>query len=351
MNIKNAMLNDPRKILVFCPNWVGDVVMATPAIRCLGRHFPHSSLHAVIRTYAAGVLKNNPLLNDIIACNDKSLSGMRDLLQRIRRIQPDCAILLPNTLRSALLLKTAGVRNIFGYKVNHRSLFLTGGPRPIREGRKIIPRPMTEYYLEICRWLQLTPSEPTRPELFIGKEEQHTADQLLFQYDIKSGDLVVGLNPGAKFGSSKCWPPKYFARLAELLQTQLEAKVLLFVGPGEEGIAQEIMQTSTADIINTGPDRIGLDLLKPMIQRCQLLITNDTGPRHYAVALGVPVVVIMGSTDPRYTASNLEKTVVLQRTDLECVPCHKKTCPHQHECMTSIHPEEVFTAAEKMLHG
>jgi heptosyltransferase-2 len=86
-----------------------------------------------------------------------------------------------------------------------------------------------------------------------------------------------------------------------------------------------------------------------MIQRCQLLITNDTGPRHYAVALDVPVVVIMGSTDPRYTASNLERTVVLQRTDLDCVPCHKKTCPFQHECMTSIHPEEVFAAAEKML--
>ncbi|MFO7877594.1 MAG: lipopolysaccharide heptosyltransferase II [Desulfovermiculus sp.] len=345
------MLNNPEKILVFCPNWVGDVVMATPTIRCLARHFPHSSLYAVIRTYASGVLKNNPWLDEIVACDDKSLPGMKDLLRKIGRIQPDSAILLPNTLRSALLLKAARVRNIFGYKINHRSLFLTGGPIPNREGKKIVPRPMTEYYLEICRWLQLTPSEPARPELFIGKDEQHTADQLLVQYNIASEDLVVGLNPGAKFGSSKCWPPKYYARLAELIETHLGAQIILFVGPGEEGIAHEIIQSSSADIINTGPDNIGLDLLKPMIQRCQLLITNDTGPRHYAVALDVPVVVIMGSTDPRYTASNLEKSIVLQRRDLDCVPCHKKTCPNQHECMTSIQPEEVFAAVERMLNG
>jgi heptosyltransferase-2 len=343
------MLNNPKKILVFCPNWVGDVVMATPTIRCLGQNFPHARLYAVIRNYAYGVLKNNPWLDEIITCEDKSLSGMRDVIQQIRRIQPECALVMPNTLRSALLLKIAGVPNVFGYKMNRRSLFLTGGPIPMREGKKILPRPMTDYYLEICRWLQLTPSASDRPELFIGTDEQDTADQLLAHYGIGSDDLVVGLNPGAKFGSSKCWPPKHFARLTELIATQLRAKPLLFVGPGEEKIAREIVQASSADIVNTAPDRIGLDLLKPMIKRCQLLITNDTGPRHYAVALDVPVVVIMGSTDPRYTASNLEKTVVLQRIDLDCVPCHKKTCPHQHECMTSIHPEEVFAAAKKML--
>jgi len=342
------MLNNPEKILVFCPNWVGDVVMATPTIRCLRSHYPQCALYAVVRKYASGVLKNNPCLEEIIACDDKSLQGMRDLIRAIRRIQVDTAVLLPNTFRSALLLKAAGVKNIFGYKVNHRSLLLTGGPTPNQEGTKVIPRPMTEYYLEICRWLQLTPPEQARPELFISESEQHTAGSLLARYNIVQDDLVVGLNPGAKFGSSKCWPPRYFARLAELVESNLRAKIILFVGPGEEGIAQDIIQASSANIIDTGPDRINLELLKSLIQRCQLLITNDTGPRHYAVALDVPVVVIMGSTDPRYTAANLEKTLVLQR-NLDCVPCHLKACPHQHECMTSIYPEEVFAAAEKML--
>ena len=343
------MLNNPHKLLVYCPNWVGDVVMATPTIRCLGRHFPHSSLYAIIRSYASGVLKNSPWLDGIIACDDKSLTGIKKLINEIKKIQPETAILLPNTLRSALLLRAAGITNLFGYKINHRSLLLSGGPSPIREGRKIVPRPMTEYYLEICRWLQLPPLETSRPELFFSAQDQDRANHLLSRYNISEDDLVVGMNPGAKFGSSKCWPPQYFARLAEMIESEMSARILLFVGPGEEEIAQEIVQASSADIINTAPDRIGLELLKPMIQRCQLLITNDTGPRHFAVALDVPVVVVMGSTDPRYTASNLEKTMVLQRKELDCVPCHIKTCPYQHECMRSIHPEEVFAAAEKML--
>jgi heptosyltransferase-2 len=174
------------------------------------------------------------------------------------------------------------------------------------------------------------------------------AEQLLQRYGIEKHDVVIGLNPGAKFGSSKCWPPEHFARLAEHIEEQWGAKILLFVGPGEESIAQTIIAASKANIINTSPDQIDLSVLKPMIQRCQLLISNDTGPRHYAVALDRPVVCIMGATDPRYTAANLEKTIVI-RKDIPCAPCHKKVCPYNHECMTSIRPEEVFQAAKKLL--
>jgi heptosyltransferase-2 len=89
-------------------------------------------------------------------------------------------------------------------------------------------------------------------------------------------------------------------------------------------------------------------MLKPLVKRCDLLVTNDTGPRHYAVAFDVPVVVIMGPTDPRYTSSNLGKTTVI-RIDLDCSPCHRKTCPTDHRCMTKITPEMVFEAGEKLL--
>jgi heptosyltransferase-2 len=122
----------------------------------------------------------------------------------------------------------------------------------------------------------------------------------------------------------------------------------LFVGPGEDRIAQSIVATSKAKIVNTGPDRIDLGLLKYLIRRCQLLITNDTGPRHYAVAFNVPVVVVMGPTDPRYTAANLENTLVL-RKDLDCSPCHKKECPRDHECMLMVKPETVFKGSENLL--
>jgi heptosyltransferase-2 len=225
---------------------------------------------------------------------------------------------------------------------------MTGGPKPIRAQNGILPVPMVEYYMEICRWLHLEIPEVTKPRLFLSDSLEEKGDQLLDSYGIRPDDIVIGMNPGAKFGSSKCWPPKYFAELAELLKARWDCKILLFVGPGEDQIAESIMEISKTSIFNTGPDRVDLALLKPLIRRCQLLVTNDTGPRHYAVAFDIPVVVIMGPTDPRYTATNLEKTAVLQK-ELDCSPCHKQECPQDHDCMQRISPQDVFEASQKLL--
>jgi heptosyltransferase-2 len=207
---------------------------------------------------------------------------------------------------------------------------------------------MVEYYMAICKWLGLETSASRRPSLFIPDSVQRKAQRLIDRYGIGEGDRVIGINPGARFGSSKCWDSEHFAALADQLDNEWDCRILLFVGPGEESIADAIIEKSRAPIINTAPDRVDLGLLKPLVKRCQLLITNDTGPRHYAVAFGVPVVVIMGPTDPRYTAANLEKTTVLQK-DLACIPCHEKVCRYDHECMTSIRPETVLEACRSFL--
>ncbi|MDP6415842.1 MAG: glycosyltransferase family 9 protein [Gammaproteobacteria bacterium] len=109
------------------------------------------------------------------------------------------------------------------------------------------------------------------------------------------------------------------------------------------------MLASRATIFNTAADKIGLAELKPLIKRCGLLVTNDTGPRHYAVAFNIPHIVLMGPTNAIYTATNLELSTVLQK-DLPCVPCHKKTCPlGHHACMTEISPSMVMEAASTAL--
>jgi heptosyltransferase-2 len=206
---------------------------------------------------------------------------------------------------------------------------------------------MVDYYMEICRWLGLSIQDVIKPSLFISESTQKRGDQLLDRYGIEPDGMVIGMSPGAKFGSSKCWPAEYFAELAELLTKRWECKILLFAGPGEGDIAKSIIEASKASIINTFPDN-DLAVLKHLIKRCRLLVTTDAGPRHYAVAFDVPVVVLMGPTDPRYTASNLEKTIVLRR-ELACSPCYKKRCPYDHACMRGILPEEVLQESEKLL--
>jgi len=342
------MTRNPKTLLVYCPNWVGDVVMATPVFDCVRQNYPEAEITGAIRNYARCVIEDGPWFDHIVGCDDKTTRGFLKLQQTIRSLRPDMAILLPSSLRSALVVWFGGAREIYGYRRNYRSFLLNGGPKPIHSENGILPVPMVDYYMEICRWLNLKIPDVMKPCLFLSESLEEKGKQLLYKYGIEPDRMVIGLNPGAKFGSSKCWPPEYFARLAELFTKRWDCKVLLFVGPGEDSIAHSIVATSKAKIVNTGPDRIDLGLLKYLIRRCQLLITNDTGPRHYAVAFNVPVVVIMGPTDPRYTAANLENTLVL-RQDLECSPCHKKECPRDHECMLMVKPETVFKGSENLL--
>jgi len=336
-------------ILVRCPNWVGDIVMAIPTLDCIRENFPHARITGIIGKNAQGIVRDGPWFDDFIDCEDKTLAGMCRMIHKIRAIKPDMAILLTNSFRSVLPIWLGKTKSIYGYRKDCRGLFLTGGPKPHRRGFKLIPRPMQDYYLEITQWLQLKPPALPRPRLFIGQDLQKRGDELLQKYGITPGDKVIGFNPGASFGSSKCWPPEHFAAAVDLFTRQNDVKILLLTGRGEESIAQAILAKTKSPIINTACDRIDLELLKPLIKRCNLLITNDTGPRHYAVAFDVPAVVIMGPTDPRYTSSNLENTRVI-RAQADCSPCHKKRCPTDHRCMKEITPQMVFEAGTELLY-
>jgi heptosyltransferase-2 len=320
--------------------------MATPLFDCLRLNYPDAKIIAVTRSYNFKIIDEHRSLDMVIPCDDKTLSGIFGLIKKVRELQADLAILLPHSMRSYLPFRLAGISTVIGYKRGIRRIFVMG-PVPERDKRGFLPMPMVNYYLEICRWMGLTMPETIRPSFSIQQELRHKADSLLEEYGIKPGDMVIGLNPGAKFGSTKCWPPEHFAKLADLLEHRYKCRLLLFVGPGENEIASEIMKLTRSALINTGSEKIDLALLKPMIARCNLLVTNDTGPRHYAAALGVPVVVIMGPTDPRFTESNLEKTAVI-RKELPCSPCHKKQCHEKHQCMRDIKPEEVLEVAEHL---
>lgn len=344
-----ASIESVESLAIRCPNWVGDIVMATPVFRCLKENLPNTKLIACVRPYARGILADNPYIDAIVDCNDKSLQGLKSVRRSLREHHVDAGLLLTNTTHSFLTFKFAGISKVFGYKRNWRKAFLSDGPLPPMAAGKIIPEPMQDYYLRLCEHLQLDMPAQPRCQLYISEEVQRRGNKRLEAYGIEESDLLIGINPGASFGSSKCWPADYFSTLCEQLQARHGCKLLLLVGPGEEEIAEGIVGQSSALIINTAADKIDLAELKPLIRRCDLLVTNDTGPRHYAVAFGVPNIVLMGPTNPIYTARNLESTVVL-RKELACSPCHMKTCPYDHHaCMNDLKPDTVAVEASRLL--
>lgn len=344
-------LQSVNSLVVRCPNWVGDIVMATPHFEALRNNFPNAHISALIRPYARGIVAHSPWFDRIVDCDDKSLRGISRIRQALRDPMPDAGILFPNTTHSFITFKLTGIEKVFGYRRNLRRFFLTDGPIPILEGGKYKPLPMQDYYSELLRHLGLELPEGLKPSLHLDSSLESWGENQLQRYEIEPNDTLIGLNPGASFGSSKCWPIAYFARLAELLQQEWQCKLILLVGPGEEGIAARIVEQSQARIIDTAADKIDLDQLKPLVRRCNLLITNDTGPRHYAVAFDVPNIVLMGPTNRAWTDSNLERTTIM-RKDLPCSPCHKKVCPYDHHaCMNDITPEMVFETAQTRLGG
>jgi heptosyltransferase-2 len=205
---------------------------------------------------------------------------------------------------------------------------------------------MGDYYLRLCSQLGCKITSG-KLELFISRECEDNANELLKKYHIDEKPFFL-INPGASYGSAKLWSAEGFARTADLLKEVVDCNVVLTCGPGETGLADEIEKISKKSLINLSRAPISLDVFKVIVKRCMLLITLDSGPRHFAVALNRPVVVLMGPNDPRYTESEYEIGSVI-REDIDCSPCQLKTCPADRRCMTRITPEKVVRTCVDVL--
>jgi heptosyltransferase-2 len=346
-------VTEAKKILVICPNWVGDVVMATPAFRALRTSFPHAEIAVLFRPYVAGILEGAPWFDRVIEY-DRRKGSLRDAVRLIRRFRKeayDLAVVFPNSFRTALLAGLGGARERVGYVRDRRGFLLTRAvPRPGEgpgEEGTFHPVYMVDYYLELAAAAGAKPMG-RELELPLPAATDAKAAALLENHGVADGEKLIGLNPGAAYGSSKCWMPERFAEAGDRLAERFKARVLVMAGPGEEAVQKDIVSRMTSKPMAPAPGELPLDVLKGVVKRLALLVTNDTGPRHYASAFGVPAVVIMGPTDPRYTQSPDERAVVL-REEVDCGPCHLKTCPEDHRCLTAITPAMVVEAAEGLL--
>ena len=340
----------PQRILIRAPNWVGDVVMATSSFADVRRAFPAAHVAILAKPGRQKILEGSPDFDRFIPDEGgNSPSAIWRLSRELRAGRFDLALILPNSFRTALVCRLAGIPRRYGYRRNLRSLLLTDGVDYEREGGRRKPVPMPVFYAKLCEKAGI-PRGDLRPRLFVPEACEERARALRRDLGIAEGERLIGINPGASFGASKLWPPERFSAAADALTQRHGLRTILFVGPGEESIAEAIRARMQTTPIYNPARLVPLDLLKPFIRDLELLVTTDTGPRHYAVAFGVPVVVVMGPTHPDYTAVNLERTRVV-RHDVPCGPCHLKVCPIDHRCMVGIQSDEVVEAAEGLLRG
>lgn len=338
-------------IAVFLPNWIGDAVMATPALRALRQHYAGAHLIGVLKPYVAGVLEGGDWFDQLIPANGGPWpQSVPAVAWQLRRCRVDLAVLFPNSFRSALVARLGGCQRRVGYARYGRSFLLTDALPPIRDGRgKLVPSPTIDAYNLLaeragCPW------PGYRMELSTTPRDEQTADDVWSRTDLARYREVICLNPGAAFGAAKFWPTEHFVALAQDLADRRGCGVLVLCGPSERELAGQIaIRADRPAVFSLADAPLSIGLTKACIRRASLLVTTDSGPRHFGIAFDRPTLTLFGPTHIAWTETYHAKSVHLQKK-VPCGPCQLRVCPLDHRCMKELTPAEVLAAVTQMLH-
>lgn len=346
-SLRRTPPSSPRRILVRSPNWVGDAVMATPALRALRSAHPDAAIALEAPPHLEGLYRGLPTYDAFLPAARR----MREVLARAAALRAagfDWAVLLPDSPRVALapFLARTPLRAGYARDLLRRALISERLPTP-REGGRRRPVPMVDRYLAITRALGC-PDRGDDLTLCVDPLVAEDVAKRLARCGVGPHDALLAVTPGAAFGPSKRWPAEHFARACDELARRRGLVPVLAPAPGELAVARDVAARMKERAVALLDPPLDLAALKALIARSRLLLSNDTGARQIAVALGCPVVVVMGPTDPRHTARHPELQRVL-REDVPCAPCHLRNCPIDHRCMTQLSPERAVAAAEELL--
>jgi heptosyltransferase-2 len=325
--------------------------MALPALRVVRNRFADAEIAIVGRPYVVDLYRDQEICNQLIPYDPKGLHagffGRERLAMELRAQKFDVALLLQNAFDAAWLAWRARIAERIGYARDGRGFLLTKAVT--LPGRGEIPAHEKFYYLELLRragWL-----DSARDESFIclhvSEENRRSADEFLCKAGARRGALRIAIGAGASYGSAKCWPPSRFADVANRLQSETDADVILFGTAAEASVSTAI----SAELRRPPLDLTGKTAiadLPALLSHCHLFIGNDSGAMHVAAAVGLPIVAVFGPTDPLGTAPVTPRCSIVQQEPY-CSPCFLRRCPTDHRCMTAITTDMVETAARPWL--
>jgi len=335
-----------HRIVVRVTNWIGDAVMNTPALAAIRHTFPQAQITVLANPLIAELFTTHEWVDDVMVYDKKGrhagFSGKLAIARELRARRFDLAILLQNAFDAALIAWLAGIPRRVGNISDGRGFLLTHrfDHRPLGEELHHV-----DNYLTMLAQFGITGTEK-RQLLCVTEEEAQRAEALLASAGIGKDDFLIGINPGAAYGSAKRWYPERFAEVAGILAQRWQAKVIVLGGPSEVAIAADIEKALDGKCLNVA-GKTKVRELMPLIKRCNFFVTNDSGPMHIAAAFGTPLVAIFGSTDHRTTYPFSDNTALV-RKETECAPCLLRECPTDHRCMTAVTADDVVAAAEKL---
>jgi heptosyltransferase II len=347
------------RVVVLAPNWLGDAVMALPALRDVRAHFARATLAVAARASVARLFDCVPGVDEIVV-----LAPRRPVASAASRTEDsgwlaegafECAILFPNSFHAAWLVWRAGVAERWGYRSDLRGSLLT----------RAVPKPPKglhcgAYYQHLVRELGID-TGPLTPRLRVPAAGRVAARRMLEEHGWVEGATLVALAPGAAYGHAKRWPPERFAELIRLIWDEFGAACVLLGRPDDRHAGEAILAALERSAAGRAPARVidligrtDLLLLIGVLSHCGALVANDSGALHLAAAMGLPVSAIYGPTDERYTTpltarEGAEGRVAVFTEPVWCRPCGLRECPIDHRCMRRIPASRVFEAVRAQI--
>lgn len=342
------MSND-LKIVIRMPNWLGDAVMALPAIEQIREHYRAARITAMCLTSIEPLLKDVKAIDSIMPFVKPS--GWLHRRQHSDIIAPlaaeafDLGVLFTNSLSSSWWFWRAGVKKRIGFGGQGRSLLLTDVVALPKDAQQMH---QVQLYKELLRPLNICPSN-SKPHLEVSEEELATAREELIQCGWDGSSGLIGINPAAAFGPAKCWLPERFEQLTMKLIDETRFTMVYFGDASSKTRVDQICSRFSDRVVNLA----GKTTLRQMICTiaiCDLFLSNDSGPMHIAAAENVALVALFGSTSDIRTSPCGQGKIKIIHKHVECSPCYKRVCPIDFRCMKRIEVEEVYAALLQLWH-
>lgn len=338
------------KIFVRATNWIGDAVMSLPALRAIRQQFPDAQITVVAKPWVADLYSRESFADEVVRYSAATLREKFQFAKELRPRKFDTAILLQNAFDAALLAFAAGIPNRIGYNKDGRRLLLTTSVPLPKKGS--IPRHERFYYLEMLRRAGILPTLPECDAIRLeGALEASSAGRDRFREHEIAGP-VIGLSPGAAYGTAKRWLPQRFAESGARVAAARGASMALFGSKQERDLCEEVLlwarEIQSGLTIRNFAGQTTLNEFIELAAACELFLTNDSGSMHIASALGIPTVAIFGATDDEATGPTGPLARVVRET-VDCSPCLLRTCPIDHRCMTRVTVGRVAETALKLL--
>jgi heptosyltransferase II len=359
-----------ESILVRSVNWLGDAVMSTPALIRLRQARPEARLTLLSPEKLAGLWQGQPFVDEVL-----TFSSSENIWQVGRRLHAKnftVGLALPNSFRSALEMRLAGIPHRIGVARAGRSLLLTQTVPPRAGAMEMRKRRVGEIRrrIKFDGGMTLYPvtAHHVHHYLHLAAALGASLEALAPRIEVSEGEMKevrgkfglattaerpwFGLCPGAEYGAAKRWPAERFVEAARTLQEKTRCRWVVFGGVGDrvltETIASEIARAAKEAPLNLA-GQTSLRELAAALKICDLVLTNDTGPMHLAAAVGAPVTAIFGSTSPELTGPIFSPRAQLVRGHAPCSPCFRRECPIDLRCLSGIQTEQVVAAAQQCL--